>query len=417
MGYHRRAMTRLLRALPLLLWAGCSPPAPTGPKIETKLAKVERGDIVLHVTATGEIKPVKEVELKSKASGQVVRFQKLPGDMVEEGELIAELDKRVEQRNLTLQESNLLSAEANLALVKLKADADLKTAESEAAAMREDEKQKGAELARLEKLSGEFVSESELSSIRLAARLSQERAKQAEAALSLIQGRRDGDVRLAEADVLKARVSVDDARERLRDTEIRSPIRGVLLKKLVEEGMIVASGISANSGGTAIALVADVSKMIVEANVDETDIAKVKKGQNVQISLLSGSSERFRGKVELIVPKSELDSNVIIFKVRIAMEGDAFGKVYAGMTASVNIKVAETRGALTVPSEALRMEKEGAVVYVPDGEKSKPVPVKAGLDNGEKAEILSGLAEDAQVYVTHVSIPETGPGRRRGLRF
>src|SRR5262245_8652172 len=112
-----------------------------GVKVETKRAKPERGDITLLVTATGEIKPVKEVELKSKASGQVVRFKKDPGDPVEEGELIAELDKRVEQRNLTLQESNLLSAEANLALVKLKADADLKTTESEAAAMREDEKQ------------------------------------------------------------------------------------------------------------------------------------------------------------------------------------------------------------------------------------------------------------------------------------
>jgi hypothetical protein len=55
---------------------------------------------------------------------------------------------------------------------------------------------------------------------------------------------------------------------------------------------------------------------------------------------------------------------------------------------------------------------------VPDGEKSKPVPVKAGLDNGVKAEILSGLDENAEVYVTHVSIPEKqGPGGRRGLRF
>jgi HlyD family secretion protein len=385
--------------------------------VETRRAKVERGDIVLHVTATGEIKPVKEVELKSKASGQVVRFQKQPGDAVDEGELIAELDKRMEQRNLTLQESNLLSAEANLSLVKLKADADLKTTESESAAMREDEKQKRAELARLEKLSGEFVSESELSAIRLASRLAEERAKQAEAALTLIKGRRDGDVRLAEADVLKARVAVDDARERLRDTDIRSPIKGILLKKLVEEGVIVASGISANTGGTAIALVADVSTLLVEANVDQADIAKVRKDQPVQIKLKSESSERFRGKVELIVPKSELDNNVIIFKVRIAMGGSIFGKVYPGMAVSVEIKVAETHGALTVPSEAVRIEKQGPVVYVPDGEKSKPVSVKYGLDDGVKAEILGGLDLDAEIYVNHISIPEKQGGRSSRIRF
>ncbi|HYE98411.1 MAG TPA: hypothetical protein VEJ18_05835, partial [Planctomycetota bacterium] len=202
----------------ILAAAACSPAPPPGPKVETRREKATLGDIVLTVTATGEIKPIKEVELKSKASGQVVRFEKHPGDTVEEGELIAELDKRTEQRTLTLQESNLLSAEANLALVQLKAEADLATGQSEAAAAAEDARQKKAELDRLERLSGNIVSESELSTVRLAARLAEERAKQAEASLVLVKGRRAGDLKLAEADVLKARVAVDDARERLRDT-------------------------------------------------------------------------------------------------------------------------------------------------------------------------------------------------------
>ena len=108
-------MSRRLSSCCLLLLAACGSSTPPGPKVETKRSKVERGDIVLIVSATGDIKPIKEVELKSKASGQVVRFQKLPGEPVEEGELIAELDKKVEQRNLSLAESNLLSAEASLA--------------------------------------------------------------------------------------------------------------------------------------------------------------------------------------------------------------------------------------------------------------------------------------------------------------
>src|SRR5207237_735104 len=207
-----------------------------------------RGDLVLNVTATGEIKPLKEIELKSKASGLMVHFQKLPSEPVKEGELLAELDKKVEQRNLSLAESNLLTAEANLELTKLKYAADLKTGESEA------------------------------------------------------------------AEVQKARVSVEDARERLADTELRAPVTGILLKKLVEEGQIVASGISATTGGTSIAIVADVSKLMVEANVDETDINKVKVGQPVEISLASGSKERFKGKVDLILPRGEIDSNVIVFK-------------------------------------------------------------------------------------------------------
>lgn len=409
-------MKRLL-ALTLLLPAACGPSTPAGPKVETKRSKVERGDIVLNVSATGDIKPVKEVELKSKASGQVVRFKKLPGEAVEMGELIAELDKRTEQRNLSLQESNLLSAEAILARTKLQVEADLRTTESETLAAKEEEAQKRSELARAEKTS-DLVTVSELSTLRLAARLAEERTKQMEAALGLIKGRRDGDIKLAEADVLKARVAVDDARERLRDTELLSPIKGILLKKLVEEGQIVASGISATAGGTAIAIVADVSTLYVEANVDETDIAKVKKGQRAEISLLSGGNDRFKGKVDLILPKGEIDSNVIVFKVRIGIEGEVFGRAYPGMTAAVNVRVSESKGALLVASEAVKIEKEKTLVYVPDGEKSRAVPVKIGLDNGVKAEVLDGLGENDEVYVTHTSMPDATKGGRGGrMRF
>lgn len=389
------------------------------PRPESRRVRVERGDLVVHVIATGEIKPVKEVELKSKASGQVVRFQKEPGEPVEAGELIAELDKRTEQRNLSLAESNLMSAEANLIRVRLQVEADLKTAESEAAAAREDEAQKKADLARLERLAGDLVTEAELGAARLAARLAEEKAKQAEATLAFIRGRKDGDVKLAEAEVLRARVAVEDARERLRDTEIRSPIRGILLKKLVEEGQIVASGISASTGGTPMAVVADVSRLYVEANVDETDVLKVRRGQPAEVSLASGSTERFRGRVDLIPPKGELDSNVTVFKVRVAIEEDAFGRAYVGMSASVRIRAAERKNTLWVPSEAVRLEDDRAVVQVAGPNGPTPVAVRVGLDNGIQAEILEGLAEAQEIWVTRTSPPgdPRGGGGRYRLRF
>jgi len=375
-------------------------------KVETKKAKVERGDLVVFVNATGEIKPVREVELKSKASGLVVRFKKLPGDPVEEGELIAELDKKVEQRNLDREMSNLQSAEAQLLITQLQAMKDLKQDESDLASAREDEKQKSAELKRLEKLTGELITESELGTARLGARLSEEKVKQAEAALALVRGRKEADEKLAAAEVLKARVTVDDAKERLADTELKSPMKGILLKKLVEEGSIVASGISATTGGTSIATVADVSKLYVEANVDETDIPKVRKGQTAEVSLTSGTQDKFKAVVDLILPKGEIDSNVIVFKTRVMIEGQAFGRAYAGMTASASIKVEEKKGALLLPAEAIKFENNKPVVYVPDGEGSRAVAVKIGLDNGVKTEILEGLAEGAEVYITHVTIPE-----------
>jgi HlyD family secretion protein len=397
-------------------WYFWQPKAAGGDKkVEIKRAKVERGDVLLNVTATGEIKPLKEIELKSKASGLMVRFQKLPSEPVKEGELLAELDKKVEQRNLSLAEANLRTAEANLELTKLKYAADLKTGESETAAALEDQKQKAAELRRMEKLSGELITESELGTVRLAARLAEEKAKQAEAALTLTKNRKDADEKLTAAEVQKARVSVEDARERLADTELRAPVTGILLKKLVEEGQIVASGISATTGGTSIAIVADVSKLMVEANVDETDINKVKVGQPVEISLASGSKERFKGTVDLILPRGEIDSNVIVFKARIGIEGDIFGRVYAGMTASVEVRVGERQKVLFVPSEAVKMDNGATVVHVPSGagDSHTVLPVKIGLDNGIRAEVLEGLEEGAEVLVTKpLEDPKNG-GRPR----
>jgi HlyD family secretion protein len=385
-------------------------------KVETKRVTPERGDIVLNVTATGEIKPLKEIELKSKANGLMVRFKKEPSEPVKAGELLAELDKKVEQRNLLLAEASLLTAEANLELTKHKYAADLRTTESEAAATKEDEKQKLAELRRMEKLSGQLITESELGTVRLAARLAEERAKQADSTLTLIRNRKDADEKLTLAEVQKARVTVEDARERLADCELRAPITGMLLKKLVEEGQIVASGISATTGGTSIAVVADVSKLMVEANIDETDISKVKVGQPVEISLASGSKERFKGRVDLILPRGEIDSNVIVFKVRIGIEGDIFGRVYAGMTAAVEIRVGEKKGALLVPSEAVRVENGGTFIHLPAGEGSTSVAVKVGLDNGVKAEILEGLSDNVEILIPKPADDPKNGGRPR-LRY
>ena len=157
---------------------------------------------------------------------------------------------------------------------------------------------------------------------------------------------------------------------------------------------------------------------MVEANVDETDITKVKVGQPVEISLASGSKERFKGRVDLILPRGEIDSNVIVFKARIGIDGDIFGRVYAGMTASVEVRVGERKNVLVVPSEAVKIDNGATVVHVPAGigDAHTVVPVKVGLDNGVRAEILEGLEEGAEVLVTKpVDDPKNG-GRPR-IRF
>jgi HlyD family secretion protein len=391
-------------------------PAPS-PRTEVKRAKAQQGDITVTVNATGEITPIRQIELKSKASGLVVRFRKLEGDAVEAGELIAELDKTTNTRDVERSRADLQSAEARLSLARMEYAKALAQAESEVAAATEDVRQKSAELDRLQRLDGGVVSETDLGNARLAKRLAEEKLKQAEAALALVRDRKDADLKLADSDVAKARTSLQDAEDRLRDTEVRAPIQGILLKKLVEEGQIVSSGISSTSGGTAIAVVADVTSLVVVANVDETDIGKVAAGRSAVITVESLPEKRFLGKVELIPPRGDVDSNIIVFKVRIGLDGRHFGDLRIGMTATVNILVAQEKQVVLVPSEAVKSEKGRKYVLVPDGEAQKRVDVKVGLEDGARTQVVDGLKAGDDVLIVYTiqdpRMPAARPMRMR----
>lgn len=394
------------------LAAGCG--KAEGPKQATRPARVERGDVTLTVSATGEITPLRQIELKSKASGQVVRFPKLEGQPVAADELLAELEKRLEARNLEREAANQAAAEARLSLLRLEYARALTQAESELASAQEDARVKRSDVERLEKLR-DVTAETELTTARLGARLADEKVKQAEAALALARDRKAHDERLAEAEVVRARLTVADARERLADTEVRSPIEGILLKRLVEEGQIVSSGISAVSGGTPIAIVADVSTLLVLASVDETDIGKLQVGQEAWVTVEAHPEKRFAGRVAHIPPKGEIESSIIVFKVRIALEGKNFGALKAGMTATVTVKADERSGVLCVPSEAVRSEGGKRYVFARDGQRR--IDVKTGLDDGTRCEILEGLNEGDEIAIvtaarSSTAAPAGAPMRR-----
>jgi len=380
-------------------------------KTETKRVKAETGDLTISVSATGEVTPIRQIELKSKASGLVVRFKKLEGDPVEAGELIAQLDKVTNQRDVERCQGDLMAAEAKLALTGFEYTKSLKQAESEVAGAEADLKTKSAELDRQEKLEKGVATETEIGNARLAKRLAEEKLTQLQAALALVGDRKEADLKLARAEVTHATTTLRDAEDRLRDTDVCAPIRGILLKKLVEEGQIVSSGISATSGGTAIAIVADVSALVVVANIDETDIGRVVKGKTATVTVESQPDKKFKGNVDLIPPKGDLDSSIIVFKVRIAIDGKHFGDLRIGMTATVSILVDEVKDKVLVPSEAVKSEKGKRYVMVPDGDQQKRVDVKIGLDDGQKAQVVEGIKAGDDVLIIYTIDPKNQPAR------
>ena len=114
---------------------------------------------------------------------------------------------------------------------------------------------------------------------------------------------KENEIELVKTEVQLAEIALDEVEERLEETEIFAPISGVIIEKLVEEGQIIASGISNVNGGTALATIADMSRLFIIADIDETDIGSVKMGHEVTITADAFPDKKFKGRVKRIAPQ------------------------------------------------------------------------------------------------------------------
>ena len=383
------------------------------PEIPWKTAKVRHGKLQVKITATGVVQPNFEVEVKSKASGEVLRFPFEEGDPVKKGQLLLELDKSDEERNVARAQAELDSAmaqlkkaEINLLLQKTKYKTDLETAQSrveESIANREESKDK---LKRQRNLFEEkIVAQESLDIAETSYKVNQEAVIQAQALLQVARDSvhdiavRENEIELARAEVTRAEITLAEAHERLSETEIYAPINGTLIEKLVEQGQIISSGISNVSGGTPLTKVADLSRLFIMADVDETDIGAVRVGQLVAITTDAYSGKSFEGKVTRIAPKGIVENSITIFKVKIEILGKGRRILKPMMSANVDIINKEIPEALFLPREAIR-EKEGkkfAAILVAG--QPKEIPVITGILNPIHIQIESGLKPDQEVLV------------------
>lgn len=394
-------------------------PEPAGPP--PRIVKAERGEVRLVVSATGEVKPFLAVEVKSKASGRVIEFPAWEGDRLEKDAVFVRLDPVDEQRNVARAKSALAFADARARLIRLEYTSTLAKVESDLTAAAADRDQQEKTYRRMRELTArptgnDLVSAAEIESAELAFRKSSEQATRALAEAEFIRGKRDAEEAQFQAEVEKARRDLEDAELRVRETDIAAPISGILLKKTVQPGQIVSSGMSSVSGGTAIGILADLSRLLVEANVDESDIGRVVEGQPVDISVDAYMGKVYPGKVLRILPQGELDNNVIVFKVRVEVGEEGVKWLRPGMTANVDILVEKKADVLRVPSEALRQEGEGNWWLPAPGPGEKKIPVKPGLDDGVHTEILSGLSEGQEFQMPSGKPLKPGGGSGGGGR-
>ena len=354
-------------------------------------APAERRDLEVRAEATGQIEPLRVVEVKSRVAGELKNITVETGSEVRQGQLLAEIDPR-DVRNAFEQ-----------------ATADLEVARAQVATS-------AAQRKRVESLAGSGVlSPQDLENSQLAETN-------------------------ARAQLLKAETNLRLATEKTGDVTIRSPITGTVIEKGVEQGQIVASASGNVSGGTTLVKMADLGTVQARALVDEIDIGRIHPGQEAAVTVEAYPGRTFQGTVTKIEPKAVVEQNVTMFPVLVRLDNPE-RLLKPGMNAEVSIDIASRTGVVAVPNgavvslreapsagavlglkdadvrkslAALRPEREAkgargegderpGVVFVQGAQGPEPKTVVLGLSDWDFTEVVRGLEPGKEVYLISVA--------------
>ena len=288
----------------LVLLAGCGEGEAAEEGAPTRLTvTVRRGNMVIRAEATGTVEPVRSVEVKSKASGEILRLHADVGDQVTRGTLLAEIDPRDVRNNFNQVQADLEVARARLEISQ-------------------------AQLERSNQLlAASVITQQEHENARL-------------------------DYTNAQATLVRAETNFELSQLQLNDVSIRAPMDGTIIQKNVEEGVVIQSASQNVSGGTALFLMADLAEMQVRTLVDETDMGMLRAGLSAAVTVEAFSDRSFTGVIEKIEPQAVVEQNVTMFPVIVSLDNTS-GLLKPGMNAEVEVFIDEARDVLLVQNNAI----------------------------------------------------------------
>lgn len=323
-----------------------------------KTQKIENGDIMESITASGTINPLSTVSVGSQASGRIAEIYVDYNSVVKKGQLLALIDQ--ENAKATVQQR-----EAALEIAKAQVDVE-----------ENNIKYYKKALNRISKLNAsKYSTEKDLEA-------AERDYDNAVAQLALEQ-----------AQVKQAQASLNSAQTELSYTEIKAPVDGIVISKAVEVGQTVAASFETPE---LFSVAEDLTKMQIEASVVEADIAKVKEGQKVRFTVDSYADDYFYGTVTQVRNEATTTSNVVTYTVVIGIDNSDM-RLKPGMTANVEIITAEEKDVMLVPNQALRFYiddsdtakryKDRGVWIIKNGHPER-VTVKIGVSDDDNTQIL-----------------------------
>src|SRR5437588_5997615 len=360
---------------------------------KSKLGEVKRETIDKNVVATGKVEPSTKAEIKSKASGIVKKILVDAGQTVKAGQVLVELDREEIQARVRQSRAQLAGSEANLRVTQADYEKAKVDAESPDVVLLKRNYDRAIQMAK----EGVF-SQSQLDDAEKNYALAKNKQDSARGTLLVDKAK----LTQAEAQVESDRAALDQNQEQYGYATIVAPIDGLVLSRDVEVGDAVSSILVLGSSATLVMTVGDTHEVYVKGKVDERDIGKVSMAQPARIRVESFKDKTFNGKVTKIAPMGNEKDNVTTFEVRVSIENPG-GELKPNMTANAEILLEEHKDVLTIPEAAGMYDKDKKAcvnAYDPKGKDDKRhVTIVAGISNGSKTEVLSGLKENEKVVL------------------
>jgi HlyD family secretion protein len=359
----------------------------------SKVAAVERGTMVRSVVATGKVEPITKVEIKSKANGIIERLLTEVDQVVQAGQVLAELDKENLTARLREARANLQAAEAarEAAVAQVKKN-EIEAETPDLALARRNSARAG------QLFEQKLVSQSQLDEANSGLEQAENRNRAAGGQLVIARAK----VVEATANVAQARANVERAEEELANATIKAPIRATVLTRDVEVGSPVSSILNLGANASLVMTLGDIEKVFVRGKVDEADIGRVRLNQAARITTESFPDKVFEGRVTQISPIGVDKDNVTTFEVKVSIDNPG-KELKANMTANAEIILEQLHDSLLVPEAAIVYDPQRrAFVDLADASSKtgrRRVPVKVGVGNGTKIQIVSGVQAGDKVVI------------------
>jgi RND family efflux transporter MFP subunit len=332
-------------------------PAAKAKASENPTATATVDDVQPKLLLSGEITPAFQVEVKSEVGGKVKKIYVVPGQTVAKGDELA-----------TIDDTDLLNEKAS--------------AQTEI---------DGAQLA-VAKTRGNYDRARALFDQKL---ISKE-----------VFANLEADFKISENTLEKAQRKLQTVDDKLSKTRILSPGTGTILDVNVNEGQVVVGAASVNSG-TVLLLFADLSRLLINAHVNQMDAGRLTVGQEMTIRFSDDESDKIKANIEFIAPIATVKNNIKGFEVQAVIQ-DNQNRLKPGMSVSMDVPVGHADKVVTVPVAAIFKDKDQQVVYVRKGAEIQRRLVSVGLTDMSKAEIKSGLEKGEEILLVDPAILPPG---------